>query len=52
MRVPTLHYRKANESEDKGFAPYVTGIIGAGALISALVWALVIAKLIDFHRMH
>ena len=36
MQVPTLHYRKANESEDKGFAPYVTGIIGAGALISAL----------------
>lgn len=52
MRVPTLHYRKANESEDKGFAPYVTGIIGAGALISALVWALVIAKLIDLYRMH
>jgi hypothetical protein len=21
MQVPTLHYRKANESEDKGFAP-------------------------------
>ena len=52
MRVPTLPHRKANESEEKGSDPYVTGIIGAGALISVLVWALAIAKLIDLYRMH
>ncbi len=46
MRVP-IDYREADETEEQGFDAYSRGIIGAGVLLSALVWALAIAKLID-----
>ena len=49
MRVPTIHYR---EVEEQGFDSYVVGIIGAGVLLSVLVWALAIAKLIDLFGLH
>jgi hypothetical protein len=47
MRVPTIHYTATDEAEEQGLDPYVTGIIGVGFLLGALVWALAIAKLID-----
>ncbi len=47
MRVPTIPYEKTNEADEQGIDPYASGIIGAGILLSILVWALAIAKLID-----
>jgi len=51
MRVPTIrcsaNYIATNESQRRGFDLYAAGITGAGVLISAAVWVLAIAKLID-----
>jgi len=47
MRVPTVPYRQADESEEPRVDPYLASVIGAGVLFSASVWALAIAKLID-----
>ena len=47
MQVPTIHSRETSEPEEQGLGAYATGMIGASLLISALVWALAIAKLLD-----
>jgi molybdopterin/thiamine biosynthesis adenylyltransferase len=49
MRVPTVHYRKPNEPEEQRIDLAVTCILGAGVLMSAVVWALAIAKVIDLY---
>ena len=52
IHVPTLEYRPANTRTEGRFDPYVVGILSAGVLISTLVWALAIAKLIDLCATH
>jgi hypothetical protein len=47
MRVPTIHYREAKVTEEERSSLSVNCVIGAGVLVSALVWVLAIAKVVD-----
>jgi hypothetical protein len=49
MRVPEIHYRKTEEPEGQRIDVVAAGIFWAGLLMSAGVWALAIAKVIEFY---
>ena len=52
MRVPTIYYREAKVTEEERSSLSVNCVIGAGVLVSALVWVLAIAKVVDLCHFH
>jgi hypothetical protein len=50
MRVPTNQHQEANLP--KGFDLFASATLSAGVLLSALVWVLAIAKVVDLCGWH
>jgi hypothetical protein len=49
MRVPIIHYRRPQGSGERKTDVAATFLLNAGIFLSAAVWALAIAKLVDLY---
>ena len=47
MRVPPISYREPLDRPESGFDVAAIGLLGAGTVMSIMVWALAILKLIE-----
>ena len=49
MRIPILRYRRLQERDGRKIDIIATCILGAGIILSTVVWELAITKLIDLY---
>ena len=49
MRGPVIHYRRAQGQDDRKIDVIATCVLGAAILLSTVIWALAVAKLVDLY---
>ena len=49
MRGPVIHYRRAQGQDDGKIDVIATCVLGAAILLSTVIWALAVAKLVDLY---